>query len=47
VRKGREQEEAEADAGAFLEAVKHPERREDSKAVRAMMERLSGHPPSI
>ena len=29
---------------AFLDAVSDPQRREDAKAVRAMMERLSGHP---
>jgi hypothetical protein len=39
--------QTEADVGAFLEAVKDPERREDSKAVCAMMERLSGYPPSM
>lgn len=29
---------------AFLDAVPDPQRREDAKAICAMMERLSGHP---
>jgi hypothetical protein len=34
----------EVSADAFIEAVPDPVRREDAKAVRAMMERLTGEP---
>ena len=33
-----------ADVGAFLDAVPDPQRQEDGKKLRAMMERLSGEP---
>ena len=32
---------------AFLDAVQHPVRRADGKAVRAMMERVTGEPPTM
>jgi len=32
---------------AFLEGIKHPVRREDGKAVRAMMERVTGQPATM
>ena len=32
---------------AFLDAVPDPQRREDAKKVRAMMERVSGHPAKM
>ncbi len=32
---------------AFLEAVPDPQRREDAKKVRAMMERISGYPAAM
>jgi hypothetical protein len=31
----------------FIEAVPHPQRREDARKVRAMMERLSGYPAAM
>ncbi|MBX3563169.1 MAG: DUF1801 domain-containing protein [Sphingomonas sp.] len=31
----------------FLEAVEHPQRRADGKAVRAMMERVTGEPATM
>ncbi len=36
-----------ADASAFIEAVDHQGRREDSKVVLEMMQRLSGHEPRM
>lgn len=36
-----------ADVAAFLEAVPDRERREDAKALCALMERLSGEPPVL
>ena len=32
---------------AFIDAVPHPQRREDARKVRAMMERLSGRPAAM
>ena len=32
---------------AFIDAVAHPQRREDARRVRAMMERLSGQPAAM
>jgi hypothetical protein len=32
---------------SFIDAVPHPQRREDARKVRAMMERLSGHPAAM
>ena len=37
----------EADVGAFIEAVPDPQRREDGRKVRAMMERISGEPAKM
>jgi hypothetical protein len=34
----------EASVDAFIQAVENPVRREDAKAIRAMMERLTGEP---
>lgn len=39
--------ETTVDAAAFLDAVPHPGRRADGKALCAMMERLSGEPPRM
>ena len=36
--------QTEASVDQFIEAVPDPQRREDAKQVRAMMERLSGYP---
>lgn len=33
--------------GQFIDAVPDPQRREDAKRVRAMMERLSGYPAAM
>jgi hypothetical protein len=35
---------SDADVDAFLAAVPHPVRRADAQQVRAMMERVTGHP---
>jgi hypothetical protein len=32
---------------SFIDAVPHPQRREDARTVRAMMERLSGYPAAM
>lgn len=40
-------QENDADVAAFLSGVAHARRREDAKAVCAMMERLSGQPPRM
>lgn len=37
----------EISAAAFIEAVENPARREDAKAVCAMMERITGEPPQM
>lgn len=37
----------EASARAFIDAVAVPERREDARALCALMERLSGEPPTM
>ena len=39
--------QTEVDVGAFIDAVPDPKRREDAREVRAMMERLSGHPAAM
>lgn len=36
-----------ADVGAFLDAVADPGRREDAKALAALMERATGEPPAM
>ena len=36
-----------ASVDAFLDAVPDPQRREDARAVRALMERLSGEPATM
>ena len=36
--------ETEVDVDAFIDAVPDPQRREDAKRLRAMMERVSGYP---
>ncbi|MBO9714370.1 DUF1801 domain-containing protein [Sphingomonas sp.] len=38
---------SEVSVDAFLDAIEHPVRREDGKAVRALMERLSGRPAAM
>ena len=35
------------DVGAFLDAVPDPKRREDGKALCALMERVTGEPPKM
>jgi len=37
----------EVSVDAFIEAVENPVRREDAKAVRAMMERVTGEPAQM
>ncbi|NML07615.1 DUF1801 domain-containing protein [Sphingomonas sp. G-3-2-10] len=37
----------EVTADAFIDAVENPVRREDAKAVRAMMERITGQPAQM
>ena len=37
----------EVDVDAFLDGVEHPVRRADGKAVRAMMERVTGQPATM
>jgi hypothetical protein len=37
----------DASVDAFLEAVAHPQRRADGKAVREMMERVTGEPATL
>ena len=39
--------QTEASVEQFLDTVPDPQRREDAKAVCAMMERLSGEPPAM
>ena len=37
----------EADVGAFIEAVPDPKRRADARELCALMERLTGEPPTL
>jgi hypothetical protein len=40
-------QKTDASVGAFLEAVEHPTRREDSFAVLEMMREITGHEPAM
>lgn len=37
----------DVDVGAFIDAVDHPERRDDARALAALMERVSGEPAAM